>query len=143
MQRKLVMNTALCATLCQAINTRSLIQATNEELAGLGIDLEWQIPALAQTQNQMATATEALANVTGLAQVQQDVCSGSDPDQCAADAAADAELHKGEAEGAKAQLVALVGQLGHATAALSAAGAAAPNHLSEAQTYHTRVYAEL
>ena len=70
MQRKLMMNTALCATLCQAITTRSLIAQASQDLEdALGSNL-----VLAQTRNKMMTTAEVLANANanGLAQVQDD-----------------------------------------------------------------------
>ena len=80
MQRKLILNTALCATLCRATNTRSLVQEVNEEWADLLIDLEaetanvdFQTEGLAQARSQMMTATEVATSVTGLAQLISDV----------------------------------------------------------------------
>ena len=67
MQRKLIMNTALCATICSAINTRNLI--ASEALESF-FDDNFHIEGLAQTGTKMLTTAEVLSNANGLAQVQ-------------------------------------------------------------------------
>ena len=72
MQRSLIANTALCATLCQAINTRLLHQATTQIISEEFLDIDFEEDYDSRRtvgQSTMAETSDHLVKGTGLAQV--------------------------------------------------------------------------